>query len=76
MLIVSRKINETIEIRPHDDAGHATLAEVFSGGPIQISLIRVGTGRVKVAIDAPRELKIWRCANKSASSDGVNSAEG
>jgi sRNA-binding carbon storage regulator CsrA len=60
MLVVSRKVNETIEIRPQDGAGPITLAEVFANGAIEISLIRVGTARVKVAINAPPELKIWR----------------
>ena len=67
MLVISRKVNETIEIRPQEGAGPATLDEVFAHGAIEISLIRVGTGRVQVAIHAPPELKIWRCEGEGAS---------
>jgi sRNA-binding carbon storage regulator CsrA len=60
MLILSRKVDETIEIRPREDAGEATLARVFSQGGIKIHLVRIGPNRVKVAIEAPSELEIRR----------------
>lgn len=60
MLVVSRKPNEAIEIRPTEGAGCATLEQVFGQGGITISLVRVGNTRVRVAIDAPPQLKIWR----------------
>lgn len=60
MLVVSRKLNETIEIRPDGASGRATLAQVFGQSGITISLVRVGSSRVSLAIDAPPELKIRR----------------
>ena len=65
MLVVSRKQNEVIEIRPDDETSQVTLAEAFSGGAILISLVRLGPTRAKVAIEAPPELKIRRCRPKS-----------
>lgn len=60
MLVVSRRADESIVISPADgtDPG-MTLRELFSKGPIQITLL--GTGRrVKMGIEAPAELAIRR----------------
>lgn len=60
MLVVSRKVDETIEIRPREGANGGKLEEVFARGPIRIQLVRLGRGRVKIGVDAPPELEIWR----------------
>ena len=66
MLIVSRKENEVIEIRPDENCAEKTLGEAFADGTIQISFLGWGNKRVKVAIDAPREMKIRRGEPTSA----------
>lgn len=60
MLIVSRKINEVIEITPDESSGPSTLSQIFADQRIRIELVKIGPSRVKVAIEAPPELKILR----------------
>lgn len=60
MLVLSRRMNELIEIGPADDLDGATLREIFADGDIQIRLIRIAKNRVSVAIEAPSALKIRR----------------
>ena len=60
MLVLSRKIDETIEIRPRETAGGQTLAEVFAQGGIRVRLVRISPTRVQLAIEAPHELEIRR----------------
>jgi carbon storage regulator CsrA len=45
MLVLSRKLNEEI---------------VFPGLDIKVTIVGVGTGRVQVGIEAPREIQITR----------------
>ncbi len=45
MLVLSRKLNEEI---------------VFPGLDIRVTIVGVGTGRVQVGIEAPREIQITR----------------
>ncbi len=61
MLIIKRRIDESITIRPRDgtDASQ-TIDELFAAGVIEIKLLDVGSNKVTIAIDAPPELKIWR----------------
>jgi sRNA-binding carbon storage regulator CsrA len=61
MLIIKRKTAEIITIEPLDGLGNEqTVNELFSGGAIQITLLKVGSNWVKLAIDAPAPLRIWR----------------
>ncbi len=61
MLIVSRKDAESIEIRPGDDIDPSmTLADLFSGGPIEITIFSSNNNRVKMGVQAPEQLCIWR----------------
>lgn len=61
MLIVSRRNSESIEIRPGDDIDpQTTLADLFSQGPIEITIIAAGGSRVKMGVQAPDQLCIWR----------------
>ena len=61
MLIVSRRDAESIEIRPGDDIDPSmTLADLFSGGPIEITIFSSNNNRVKMGVQAPDELCIWR----------------
>ncbi|MBT8085339.1 MAG: carbon storage regulator [Woeseia sp.] len=61
MLIISRKDAESILIRPGEDADpQMTLAELFSNGPIEITVFSATGNRVKMGVQAPTELSIWR----------------
>lgn len=61
MLIVSRKDAESILIRPGDDIDQSiTLADLFQGGPIEITIFSSNNNRVKMGVQAPDELSIWR----------------
>lgn len=61
MLIVSRRDAESILIRPGDDIDPSiTLADLFQGGPIEITIFSSNNNRVKMGVQAPEELSIWR----------------
>jgi len=61
MLIVSRKDAESILIRPGKDTDpKMTLADLFRNGPIEITIFSSGTNRVKMGVQAPEQLSIWR----------------
>lgn len=61
MLIVSRRDAESIEIRPGDDIDPSmTLEDLFRGGPIEITIFSSNNNRVKMGVQAPEELCIWR----------------
>ncbi len=61
MLIVSRKDAESIEIRPGDDIDPSmTLEDLFRGGPIEITIFSSNNNRVKMGVQAPEQLCIWR----------------
>jgi sRNA-binding carbon storage regulator CsrA len=62
MLVVSRKENEWIRIEPIEGLDpQLTLRDVFADGPIIVKVMHVGR-RVRLVIDAPPALKIWRGA--------------
>lgn len=61
MLIVSRRDAESIEIRPGDNIDpDMTLADLFRLGPIKITIFSSGQSRVKMGVQAPHQLSIWR----------------
>ncbi len=61
MLIVSRRDAESIEIRPGDGIDPSmTLADLFSNGPIEITIFSSHNNRVKMGVQAPEQLCIWR----------------
>lgn len=61
MLIVSRKDAESILIRPGDNIDPTTtLADLFRDGPIEITVFSSGGNRVKMGVQAPEQLSIWR----------------
>ncbi len=61
MLIISRKDAESILIRPGDDIDpHMTVADLFQHGPIEITVFAATGNRVKMGVQAPTELSIWR----------------
>ncbi|MBT8077575.1 MAG: carbon storage regulator [Gammaproteobacteria bacterium] len=67
MLIVSRRDAESIEIRPGDDIDpQMTLADLFRNGPIEITVFSSGGNRVKMGVQAPRQLSIWRKDSEAA----------
>ncbi len=61
MLIVSRRDAESIVIRPGDGIDPSTtLADLFKSGPIEITIFSTNNNRVKMGVQAPDELSIWR----------------
>ncbi|MDH4047917.1 MAG: carbon storage regulator [Gammaproteobacteria bacterium] len=61
MLIVSRRDAESILIRPGENIDpKMTLADLFKSGPIEITIFSSGTNRVKMGVQAPAQLSIWR----------------
>ena len=61
MLIVSRRDSESIEIRPGDGIDMSmTLEDLFSTGAIEITIFSSTGNRVKMGVQAPQQLCIWR----------------
>lgn len=61
MLIISRKDSESILIRPADNVDlNTTVADLFQDGPIEITVFATGQQRVKMGVQAPEQLCIWR----------------
>lgn len=61
MLVVTRRDSESILIRPGDDIDPTTtLADLFRSGPIEITVFSSGGHRVKMGVEAPQQLTIWR----------------
>ncbi|MEM7611959.1 MAG: carbon storage regulator [Pseudomonadota bacterium] len=61
MLIVSRRNAESILIEPAKDIDPSTpVCEVFGDGPIQITIFSGAGNRIKMGVDAPSSLSIWR----------------
>ncbi len=61
MLIVSRRDAESIQIRPGDGIDPSmTLGDLFKEGPIEITIFSSNSNRVKMGVQAPTELCIWR----------------
>jgi hypothetical protein len=66
MLVISRRENEAITIEPARGLDpELTLREAFRQGAIEIRLIRINGNRVRLAISAPAEMKIWRGAHNA-----------
>lgn len=76
MLVVSRKENEWIRIEPIAGLDpKLTLRDVFADGPIIVKVMHVGR-RVRLVIDAPPALKIWRDSITAAEPLGATAAAG
>jgi len=61
MLIISRKDAESILIRPTRDLDpRMTVGELFRNGPIEITVFSAAGSRIKMGVQAPTELSIWR----------------
>lgn len=61
MLVVSRKENESIRIEPAEGVDLSmTLRELFALGPIVVTVLHASPQRVRLALDAPRPLGIFR----------------
>jgi sRNA-binding carbon storage regulator CsrA len=74
MLVVSRKKNEWIRIEPIEGLDpKLTLRDVFADRPIIVKVMHVGR-RVRLIIDAPPALKIWR-ASPAAPGESLAVAE-
>lgn len=67
MLIVSRRDAESILIRPGDNIDPSmTLADLFKAGPIEITIFSSNSNRVKMGVQAPEQLSIWRKDSEAA----------
>jgi sRNA-binding carbon storage regulator CsrA len=61
MLVLERKTGESILIYPNDDIRpEMTVAELFSNGPIKVAVKCRDHSAIKLAIDAPYNMKILR----------------
>lgn len=61
MLIIKRKAQDIITIAPHEEMDLSRpISDLFENGVIEIKMLEVGRRQVKVAIDAPAQLQIWR----------------
>lgn len=61
MLIIKRKAQDIITIAPLEGMDLSRpISDLFEDGVIEIKLLEVGRRQVKVAIDAPPQLQIWR----------------
>ena len=61
MLVVTRKDSESILISPDDGLDpDMTLKDLFEQGPIEITVFATGEKRVKMGVQAPTQLVIWR----------------
>jgi sRNA-binding carbon storage regulator CsrA len=61
MLIITRKKNESIVIGDGTaEAGTAGAAGAGGLGTIKITVIETGDGRVKIGVDAPRDVRVIR----------------
>lgn len=61
MLLLSRQEGESIFISPSEDANLSmTLGELFAEGALELAVTEIKGGRVKIGLDAPKELLIMR----------------
>jgi sRNA-binding carbon storage regulator CsrA len=61
VLVISRKAQESLRIEPVAGLDPSlTLREVFQDRPIVFTLVHVGQRRVRLMIDAPAPMKVWR----------------
>lgn len=66
MLVITRRENESITIALADGIDpDLTLRDAFRRGPIEVRVVHVGAGRIRIAVCAPPELKIWRGPHKA-----------
>lgn len=76
MLIIKRKAQDIITIAPKEGMDTSLpISEIFKDGVIEIKLLEVGRRQVKVAIDAPPQLQIWRGKINSNTRDSEASDE-
>lgn len=75
MLIIKRKAQDIITISPIEGLDTSLpISEIFGEGPIEIKLLEVGRRQVKVAIDAPPLLQIWRGRKEPADSNAAGAS--
>ena len=60
MLVLSRRESESVFIYPEDIPENLTVAELFAGGRIEIQVLGVQGGQVRLGFKAPKELSILR----------------
>lgn len=60
MLVLSRRKNESISIKPAIQAMDMTVSELFSAGPIILCVLSTGEYFARIGIEAPPKMKILR----------------
>jgi len=60
LLVLTRRINESIVIFPKDIPENMTVAELFARGNIEIEVLGVQGGQIRLGFGAPKELAIFR----------------
>lgn len=61
MLVLSRRCGESLLIFPDEGvASELTVAELFAGGPLEITIVKFNGRQARIAIDAPAELMVLR----------------
>jgi len=60
MLVISRREKETFYLYPEDLPPDMTVAELFAGGQIAITVNKINSSQVRLGIDAPLGLSILR----------------
>lgn len=76
MLIIKRKALDVITIAPQEGFDTSRpISDLFEDGVIKITMLEVGRRQVKVAIDAPQNLQIWR-GEKDSAVDAKSTANG
>lgn len=60
MLVITRSAKQSFYIYPENIPQGMTVDELFSEGPIEVSIAEVRGRQVKIGINAPNELTILR----------------
>ena len=61
MLVLSRRIEESLIVQPAEDIDPAmTVAELFQNGPVVFHVLATNGNQVRLGIEAPKELNIAR----------------
>ena len=61
MLVLSRRIEESLIVQPAEDIDPAmTVAELFQNGPVVLHVLATNGNQVRLGVEAPKELNIVR----------------
>lgn len=61
MLVFTRRIGESFVLYPSPELDtNMTVAELFAAGPIEISVVEMRPHQIRVGVDAPPEMLVFR----------------